>query len=157
MPLQTNKVFAWITSDGFAVSFKERVNAGGSNVDRWKVGHEVISEHETDKNIVKHSAFFTLKLYFFGHLSAVVVHAIHVFDNGLSEFGNIDKVLTRFVECFYKKFRCFAIQKDAFRNVQMVETKHNEVGIESINDGGLIFVRVGKIANVLENFVFAFA
>jgi len=39
----------------------------------------------------------------------------------------------------------------------MIEAQHNEVGIESINDGGLIFVRVGKVANVLENFMFAFA
>lgn len=157
MSLQTNKVFAWITPDGFAVSFKERVNSGGSDVDCRKVGHEVISEHETDENIVEHSAFFILKFYFFANLSGVVVHAIHVFDDGLREFGNIDKVLARFVEGSYKKFGCFAVQEDAFRYVQMIETKHNEVGIESINDGGLIFVRIGKIANVLENFMFAFA
>jgi len=76
------------------------------------VGHEVISEHETDKNIVKHSAFFTLKLYFFGYLSAVVVHTVHVFNDGLRKVGNIDKVLARFVECSidrFQKFGCFAI------------------------------------------------
>ena len=104
MSLQTNKVFAWITSDSFAVSFKERVNSGGSDVDRWKVGHEVISEHETDKNIIKHSAFFILKFYFFADLSGVVVHAIHVFNDGLREFGNIDKVLARFVEGSIDRF-----------------------------------------------------
>ena len=157
MSLQTNEILAWITPDGFAVSFKERVNSGSSDVDRWKVGHEVISEHETNKNIVKHSAFFILKLYFFADLSAVVVHTIHVFDDGLREFRNIDKVLARFVEGSYKKFRCFAVQEDAFRNMQMIEAKHNEVGIKSINDGGLIFVCVGKVANVLEYFMFAFA
>lgn len=39
----------------------------------------------------------------------------------------------------------------------MVETEHNEVGIKPINDGGLVFVNVGEIANVLKYFVFAFA
>lgn len=68
------------------------------------MGHEVISEHETDKNVVKHSAFFILKFYFFADLSGVVVHAIHVFDDGLREFGNIDKVLARFVEGSIDRF-----------------------------------------------------
>jgi len=157
MLCQANEVFARFATDGLSVCVKECINSGGSNVNRWKVGHEVVSEHETDKNIVKHSAFFILKLYFFADLSALVVHAVHVFDDGLRQFGNVDKVLARFVECFYKKFGCFAVQEDAFRNVQMVETKHNKVGIESINDGGLIFMRVGKISNVLKYFMFAFA
>jgi len=88
------------------------------------------------------------------------VHAIHVLDDGLREFGNINKVLARFVEGSinrFQEFGCFAVQEDALRNVQMVETKHNEVGIESINDGSLIFVRIGKIPNVLKYFMFPFA
>ena len=104
MSLQTNKVFARVTPDGFAVSFKERVNSGGSNVDCREVGHEVISEHETNKNVVEHSAFFILKLYFFADLSAAIVHAIHVFDDGLREFRNVDKILARFIEGSIDRF-----------------------------------------------------
>jgi hypothetical protein len=112
MSLRANKVFAWITPDGFAVSFKESVNSVGSDVDCGKVGHEVISEHETNENVVKHSTFFILKLYFFANLTTLVMHAVHVFNDGLRKVGNIDKVLARFVECSidrFQKFRCFAI------------------------------------------------
>jgi hypothetical protein len=39
----------------------------------------------------------------------------------------------------------------------MIEAQHNEVGIKPINDGGLVFVNVGKVANVLKYFMFTFA
>lgn len=160
MSLQANNVFALVASDGFSVSFKERVNAIGSNVNCREMRHEIISEHETNENVVKHSTFFILELYFFAYLSGVVVHAIHVFNNGLCEVGNIDKVLARFVEGSidrFQKFGCFSIQEYAFRNVQMIQTKHNKVGIQTVNDSGLIFMRIGKVTNVLKYFVFAFA
>jgi hypothetical protein len=109
MSLQANDVFTGFTSDGLTIRVKESVNSVGSDVDCGKVGHEIISEHETNENVVKHSTFFILKLYFFANLTTLVMHAVHVFDDGLREVWNVDKVLARFVEGFYKKFGCFAV------------------------------------------------
>jgi hypothetical protein len=115
-------------TNGLAVRVKERIDSASSYVERRKMRHKVVSQHETNENVIEHSAFFTLKFNFGTDLILLLVHAVHVFYNRLRKFGDVNVVIgglvQRIVDRLYK-FRRLPVQEYAFGNVQVVQTQHD--------------------------------
>ena len=126
--MKTNNVFSRYRTNSFTVRVEQRVYSTRSYIECWKMRHKIISKHETNKNVIKHPTFLTLKFYFFAYLSVLVVHPIHIFYDGLRKFWNVNVVLGCFIQRFVNRFDKlgrFSVQEYALGNVQMIQTKHN--------------------------------